>query len=576
MSLIFAEISPYLAQRCDELMPSQGNILLVEDDQPLAEMYTELLTLQGYAVFPFSSAPAALQFITESHKHIDLVITDMRLSDDHNKLDRSGLMLARSLDPHLCKLIISAYAGLFNSSEAPDNTYFFNKERGSEEFLEEVRHIFRQRIRLNRELEIETGDTNLSKLLRQIKGFRDLPDDALAEHLTEFERLFQRLFLRESKIKLAQLSPGQGGSGVVRTRPYYRMKNNHSYHMGAELVVKFGLRDSVVRELANYREYVETFTAMQTTDVIGELVQTRHLAAIKFRFLGTSHNAMRDFTSIFADARITPAELVEIIDHLFNDSCALWYANKYPWDSVYDLSLWDSYDQQLGLSQPAEQESLQATLQYLTKSTHTLFPIRRLSPHTLQLGEEQLPDPLYFLAHHRHLFPPSSFSCITHGDLNSRNIFVDPNYDTWLIDFYRTGISTALRDVVQLESVVKFNLLTEVSLLELIQFEECLLAPQTFAENLHLPDQWSHPQLTRAMAVIKALRHTAEGICEQSSMLEYYAGLLCQATRMLSRGGSYSPGRVATRQRHALYSAAKLCDTFLATQSTSLSLSNSF
>ena len=56
-------------------------------------------------------------------------------------------------------------------------------------------------------------------------------------------------------------------------------------------------------------------------------------------------------------------------------------------------------------------------------------------------------------------WPTSLYTCYTHGDLHSQNILLDDNGQAWLIDFYRTGAGHILRDLIELETDIKFNLL---------------------------------------------------------------------------------------------------------------------
>ena len=64
----------------------------------------------------------------------------------------------------------------------------------------------------------------------------------------------------------------------------------------------------------------------------------------------------------------------------------------------------------------------------------------------------------------------------THGDLNEHNILVTTQGDCWLIDFYRTGPGHILRERLELETAIKFNLAEIEDLVEYQRFERRLLA----------------------------------------------------------------------------------------------------
>lgn len=535
-------------------MPKLGTILLIEPDDVLREPLTATLARQEYHLLSTAVVEEARYWLNQQAVHIDLAI----IAVSHSDHGRDCLTLVQELDPQIHKLLTSAEIGVFDGLRLANKTHFFNKERGRDELLNEITHIFRQYIRLNQHLIIEpSGDCQLSDLVRMIKPYRDLSDNRLDTHVRELKRLLQRIFFREAKIVLTPLSPGKGGAGVVRITPYYRVTQSR-FHQGAEIVLKFGLREALVHELGNYREYVETFTGMQATDVLGDIMHTRHLAGVKFRFLGANKAPVREWAEVFADRSLPDTLMAEIVNQMFRDSCALWYANKYPPEpegAPSNLEIY--YDDQLDVFDAeswAEMVSVMAELlsgELFDRATAETLAVNL--PHGREFG----PDPLYFLAHQRHRLPPTTFCCITHGDVNERNIFVDGNFDTWLLDFTRTGPSTAVRDLVQLESVIKFHLLPHENVPLLLAFEKWLNEPETFSAFIQRTCPFPDPWLQRAFTTLQAVRQFTAELLETDDMREYEAGLLFQAIKMITRTGLTQAAvqRRRSRQRHALYAA---------------------
>jgi hypothetical protein len=543
-------------------MPNLGTILLVEPDSHLQPLLAEALQRQGYHVWSVAAVSEARDLLQQQAIHVDLAIIGVSNPDD----GREGVALAQELDIEVHKLLISTYIGFFDGLRLAHKTRFFNKQRGLDALLNEIAFMFRQFIRLNHDLLIELSqEWQLRDLLRMVKPYRQLPADTLHDRERELRRLLQRLFFREAKVKLMPLSTGKGGAGVVRVRPYYRVARA-GFHKGAEIVLKFGQRDALAQELANYREYVETFTGMQSTDVVGDIVQTRHLAGVKFRFLGANKAPVREFGDIFADHTITNQQIADIIDQMFRDSCALWYVNKYKPEASEtsagtNVPLANCYDDQLDIFDPMSWAEMEAALAGMIDGH--LFS--RASDETLLVnlpyGREAYPDPLFYLSHHRDELPLTSFFCITHGDLHERNIFVDGNFDTWLLDFTRTGPSTALRDLVQLESVIKFHLLPHEDVSLLLAFEKWLNEAHTFSASIARVCPFSDPWLQRAYTAVCVVRQFASELLETDDMREYEAGLLFQAIKMITRNGLTRSAvqRRPSRQRHALFAA--LCHT---------------
>jgi CheY-like chemotaxis protein len=90
-------------------LPQQqsGTILVVEDEQRVRRLITQVLQRCGYSVHQFSNVDAAEEFLTQGNGTIDLVITDVVMPG------RSGLDLAehiRQSARELPILFISGYA----------------------------------------------------------------------------------------------------------------------------------------------------------------------------------------------------------------------------------------------------------------------------------------------------------------------------------------------------------------------------------------------------------------------------------------------------------------------------------
>jgi PAS domain S-box-containing protein len=83
-------------------------VLVVEDDEALRKLITDLLGSAGYKVLQAANGDAALQSLTMYDQHIDLVLTDM-LMPAMSGIELSGRL--RILRPNLKVLLMSGYAG---------------------------------------------------------------------------------------------------------------------------------------------------------------------------------------------------------------------------------------------------------------------------------------------------------------------------------------------------------------------------------------------------------------------------------------------------------------------------------
>jgi CheY-like chemotaxis protein len=82
-------------------------ILLVDNDPDTLQTLQEFLQGEGYPVTAVSSREAALRRL--EHPDVALIILDIRLVDDEDEKDTSGLTLARELDPGIPKIILTRF-----------------------------------------------------------------------------------------------------------------------------------------------------------------------------------------------------------------------------------------------------------------------------------------------------------------------------------------------------------------------------------------------------------------------------------------------------------------------------------
>ncbi|MEM7111280.1 MAG: response regulator [Chloroflexota bacterium] len=544
-------------------MPGRGDILIVENDPLVLEGNQLLFELEGYRVFTAVSVAEAVAIL--DHNHIDLAVIDVRLSNDHDTYDRSGIELAEQMPPEVAKVLITAFHKFEYRSSLPQNLWHLAKQAGPAALVDKVARIFRDTIRLNRQLDIDLAPKiTTESLVQQMKPFRDLEGEALTETSDELSKLFCRLFLREKRIYLSPLKPGYGGAGVALVRPFYPTK-------GAYVVVKFGLREQIAPEVENYREYVEPYIQLNATEMVGDMAQTRRLAGVRYRFIGAQPRGQtQDFASVYFDETRTHDSIKDILVDLFEDSCGLWYDGKQEWsEGLCPKTAVDCYKEQLGLCEPEDWQQLKEAQEKMLQpdglfARHSATELKvAWPPNRVQI----LPDPVCFVETYADKLPLPARYCITHGDLNGNNVFVDEDSHTWLIDFSRTGWGPALRDVTELETVIKYEFLAEDDVFKRLAFEDIALAPDWFRRPLILPDELSKQfAYVRAHAAIQQIRYSAAQIAETDAMTAYWVGLLFYALKFVSWDETTRRGALLSLpiRQQALYGAARLCQRLAA------------
>lgn len=188
-------------------MVSPGRVLLIDNDPNFLLVYKELLETEGYTVFSAASPEQALKILAMNWVH--LVLTDMRITDDSDAQDDSGLSLLRQIDPVIPKIIMTAYPAYGFAREAlrpapeadrPLAIDFLSKVEGPDALFSAVEQAFTKYIRINLSLEVHfAAGLTIGELVDILcpQSSREALDEELIA-------VFQRLFYEVDSIKLSQ------------------------------------------------------------------------------------------------------------------------------------------------------------------------------------------------------------------------------------------------------------------------------------------------------------------------------------------------------------------------------------
>ena len=248
------------------------------------------------------------------------------------------------------------------------------------------------------------------------------------------------------------------------------------------------------------------------------------LGGIIYTFLGAS-SQLEDFGTFYA--RSDDEQIIKALDRLFCITCKDWYANA---SRLQLLDLTGDY-----------QGVLRFTAEKLERAFYQLQAVQRVTVSDqgrlyFQALEQERPfrNPLQVMDGLSLAFP--TYTSPTHGDFNQHNLLVDADGHIWMIDFQGTGQGHILRDIVGLDSVVRYQLLTakDATLQELLEMEQALCSIEHFSQVDQLAGKFQthNPALAKAYAVAVYLRKLARDMVKQNredNFNEYYAALLFNA-----------------------------------------------
>ncbi|HLZ56259.1 MAG TPA: response regulator [Ktedonosporobacter sp.] len=529
----------------------QGRILIMDDEETWLDELAETLQHSDFLVDAAPTLEQALAFLEKNFYH--LLVLDLRM-DATDQANEDGIKLLEELAKRgltdATKVIMLSSFGTKEQTRTVFKDYkitdfLFKDQFNNRTFVEDIRRIFSNEVKINLQLDINwQAPYGPERAIRDILVNKQrVKDGTLFQQriIDEFIDLLCRLFYLAEGILVQELMRGKSGAGVFLVTPFYPATG-----AGRTVVVKFGDVHQIQKEHNNFKDHVESFVGGGRNTTILNTRHTPYLGGIAYSLLGLASEKLEDFGSFYDRAGII--QLKEALERLFMKTCNAWYSNP---GHRHLHNLTTDYLQLLGLTQ----ERLDQALERL-KVVQTKTKLRFSALST----DRTFTNPLTATADVKLVQP--TYVCITHGDFNPQNILVDTAENMWLIDFQRTGRGHIFHDVAELDSMIRYQLLTNnaATLEERLAMEQSLSGVDHFSQLDTLFSQCSseNQALNKAYSLVIHLRLLARRLAPQAAdddMRDYYIALLYYALNTIC---SYS---LSVGQReHALLSASLLVD----------------
>jgi CheY-like chemotaxis protein len=530
----------------------QGHILIVDDLERWREGLVKALQREGFHADTIDTTRHVLKRLDEALYHLVVLDISMEATDPNNT---DGIDLLRDLErqglSEAVKIIMLSAYGTKEQMRLAFKKYsvadFLDKvELNKQIFLDSVQQAFSS-LNINLSLDIHweevRGPEQAVLNLEMDDGIRVEQNTPLQSSVAfELDDLLCRLFYKAKSIIVRPMTPGQSATGLLWVQPFYDEGSGRAF------VVKFGNIHKIKKEYSNFTQYIQSFVGGGHSTNVHDLRQTPHLAGIMYSFMGVANDRLEDFGSFYRDA--TVAEIKEVLDKLFQETCSHWYASPgrlRPHDLAADY-------RQLLNYKPEKLEQGLAELRVSMQPGMQKLYLRYLS------HERAFTNPLLVIAGRPLVC--STYTCTTHGDFNQHNILIDSNRNIWLIDFLRTGRGHILRDVSELDSIVRFELLAsgEATMEERLKMEEVLCSIERFSQVEQLEDKFptENQALAKVYATVVHLRKQARKLVMQNpddNIREYHIALLYHAVNTLR----FNDLSIEQRE-HALLCASLLAD----------------
>jgi DNA-binding NarL/FixJ family response regulator len=496
--------------------PTKPCILVVENDRVYREDFVTNLEQWGYR--PVVAEGRGKRLINDAQTKVQehrchVALVDMRLKDDYDRNDRSGLELVPNLKPAL-SIVVSAFGDRETTRKAlieREAFDFVGKEEHPERLHEAIERALQQVGMVNEpDIHWPPGLSSASVVQQITRDETASPNEA--------NQIVRCLFPVARTIRLEHL----GGAHQIRPTPSQRSLVMQAWADDLEpVVVKLERISRIEREVQCYQEFIDN-------RLVGNFyarLRRHHLlwdiGGAVYDLVGTSLQRIDTFSLFYQNPATTEEHIQASMRHLFDE---VWSRLYFTTNEPQGGSLCDAYTEVWGPSWqhrvrdfPNQQEAL--VIASGDMSLEVYNPVVWVRQRTNM--DDDSPD----RASHDFSKVANARTAITHGDVSGDNLFVDQER-IWVIDYERSGRGPILQDFVQLETDILLRLaqIAPDDMPSLLELFIAVLRPRRLSD---LPTtQSSHAEVRKAVAVIHTLRELALKLTKVADIQQYFWGVL--------------------------------------------------
>jgi len=533
-------------------------ILAIDNDPDFVNTRAEFLENAGYRVLKAYTLEQARQRLSDDYVH--LAILDLRMVDDDDEKDTSGLTLAkdRAYQP-VPKIILTNFPTYQAVRKAlgptldglPPAVGFLDKREGPEFMVKAVEQALAAYLHINRDLQIHWDAQQRLSFLYLVSLLQaGLPSDSLAQRAQELEDLFRRLFYDYQQVRIPRLFWHGDGRFCVMV-----LARSLKAATDARVVV-CGEREPLGQEIKLVRELApETLRGVR----LDSTTETMHFGAVTYALSDADLEAVRPLRALFEDGKERPLKVA--VNHLLTTVLSAWHQRG---QIIEDEDLMALYRRRVGLGDGGlARVEVERRVDALVQMAKSLGPVeieRGGGTIVFRFPNEpplNCPDPVATVYTPSANYGVGAQCCISPGQLTVDNVLVDGAQRTWLTGFVQAGQAPQRWDFIRLEAMVRFDLSQAPDLLAWQEFEECLTQSAQLHDRLRTQDVVS--DLRTSVVLIEQIRRQA-GSEAGPDLLRYETGLLVWAVAVMAR---YDPAMIHTqaermRGGHLLLAAALL------------------
>lgn len=525
-------------------------ILLADNNIGFLDACARFIKLAGYEVETAYSAPEARRALEEGWFH--LAVLDIRLTDNEDEDDWSGLALARESSPSIPKIMLTAYQtwqavreslGMVDT-EVPPAVDFVAKQEGLPSLLEHIERALSKYVRLNQELGINWRTLDSFSLVKLIDP--TLGGERLLQRSEELQDLFRFYFHEKNQIVVDRQLWQRGGRVALVVFAFAEDS------VPTSQIIVCGRHDAIAAEAKMYKDFSPHALEYNGT-VLDKICVTTHFGLNSYSLGGADLERVVPLNELFRTA--PDRQLGAALTGLFHRTLAEWHQEKRL--TAEGLSPEEAYRARLGLTDDKRlMASLNAQIDLIVRKIPTLgvAEVTRTGGNLIiRFGGQVFtyPDPILALQYK--FGGDMTVMMKTPGLLTGENVLADASGRTWLTDFSEAGMAPVLWNYIALESAIRFDW-AEASDLQGLHDMEQYLARSEFSKFYAGEIEAPLRKVARTIYQIRKLAARAIG----KNHSTYNAGILFQSLKRLADFNPKTPltANDLTRLAHLLIASA--------------------
>ncbi len=524
-----------------DLKKSKPRVLIVENNPTTRVAYQSLLMEWGYT--PILAMGTGKLLLTDAknkafNNRCSLALIDLRIIDDDDEKDISGLTLAEEMGENLRPIILSGYEN-FNALRTMLQKHIeieFVRKTESRDLLQKTLDIEAAKVTAARRKLVFENPEVLDEIAKSPlgKNTREYPD--------QIADVFAKLFPKATKLKLEKLELRPASSNIS-TVPRPNSVVLKVYEGDYEpYVVKLARTEKIQKEVDNYNNHIHRRLTGYFSARLERSATLWDIGGAAYSYVGEFD--VKTFSRYYEEKTIPDIE--ECLTLFFGRIWGRHYEHAWEKDNV---SLFKLYSQVWDNWYEKRKDDFFAG--HFNGSD--MFSKRLNIPEPVKWFREKIaesPNDLSLVEKTR--------IAITHGDLHGDNLLVDNKKNVWVIDFERCGEGHILQDFVELEADI-FNRLEEHNDNFPAYFKMCFTVLKQ--EKIHEFDasetMSEDPRIEKALQTISALRALAAQHTKITDAREYLYGLLFN---MMFRAAMIHKADPHRKDQRSLLLAGLICD----------------